>query len=471
MASAAFGFLASRETNFPTSPMSSARSASRTWSVGTLTYTAAGLAVLFAWLLWGDFVWWLKDKSVQPVLQLLLRRFGASDALTGLLLSSLPAVVTILLGPVVSYRSDRHRGRWGRRIPFLALATPVMVLAMVGLAFAPVLGAHLDALLGAASPGADRLVVLLLGWWWLVFECASISAALIFSALINDVVPVPFLGRFFGLFRAFSLIAGIVFHYWLLGRAENHSAWLFLGLGALYGIGFSAMCWRVREGEYPPPAADTTPAPGFAAAVQLYFRVCFRLPYYRWIFAAMGLSWMSLVVVNLFTVFFAKSVGMSMDDYGKYIALTFVISLSISYLLGWLADRFHPLRVGLVVIGLYALVLLAGGLWADDARRFALALVAHGVVSGTWWTTTSSLGQRLFPAANYAQFFSAQELVLAAGKIVVGPAVGLFLDATGHIYRYTFLIAAGFAVLGFAATWVVYRRFRQLGGPAHYVAP
>ena len=25
----------------------------RTWSTGTLTYTAGGLALLFAWLLWG----------------------------------------------------------------------------------------------------------------------------------------------------------------------------------------------------------------------------------------------------------------------------------------------------------------------------------------------------------------------------------------------------------------------------------
>ena len=30
------------------------------WSVGTLTYTAAGLAVLFALLLWGDFAWSMK---------------------------------------------------------------------------------------------------------------------------------------------------------------------------------------------------------------------------------------------------------------------------------------------------------------------------------------------------------------------------------------------------------------------------
>src|SRR5260221_311982 len=140
----------------------------------------------------------------------------------------------MLLGPVVSYRSDRHRGRWGRRIPYLVLPTPIMVLSMMGLAASPWLGIHLHALLGGFSPGANALVLGLLGLFWVLFECASISAYLIFGALINDVVPAPFLGRFFGLFRAFSLIAGIVFHAWLLGWAEVHYVWIFIGIGALY---------------------------------------------------------------------------------------------------------------------------------------------------------------------------------------------------------------------------------------------
>ena len=37
------------------------------WSVGTLICTAAGLAVLFALLLWGDLAWSMKGRVVFPM--------------------------------------------------------------------------------------------------------------------------------------------------------------------------------------------------------------------------------------------------------------------------------------------------------------------------------------------------------------------------------------------------------------------
>ena len=65
-------------------PPAADRPAPKLWTVGTLTYTAAGLTVLFSWLLWGDFAWSMKERSVTPVVQLLLKKFQASDTLAGL---------------------------------------------------------------------------------------------------------------------------------------------------------------------------------------------------------------------------------------------------------------------------------------------------------------------------------------------------------------------------------------------------
>ena len=62
----------------------------------------------------------------------------------------------LLIGPVISYRSDRHRGRWGRRIPYLMLTAPLTAVTMFALAYSPVMGAWLHQQLGwdAASRGA-----------------------------------------------------------------------------------------------------------------------------------------------------------------------------------------------------------------------------------------------------------------------------------------------------------------------------
>lgn len=442
------------------------------WRIGTISYTTGGLVLLFFWLLWGDFAWSMKERSIPAVLQLLLKRFDASDLLTGLLIGSLPGVLVLILGPVISCKSDRHRGRWGRRIPYLLAPTPVAVLAMVGLAFCPVLGKQLHAWLGEHSPGVGGSTLILFGVFWTLFEFASITANAVFGGLINDVVPTPVLGRFYGLFRALSLGAGMIFNYWILGKAEQHFMEIFIGLAVLYGAGFTMMCFKVKEGRYePPPAVAPGVAGGFVKAMRGYVKDCFGQSYYRWYFVAMALMWMAAIPPTLFGVYFAKSIQMDMTVYGKCYALMYLISLALAWPLGLLADRFHPLRVGLGATMLFMLVTLWGGFFARDAWSFGLAIVAQGVCAGTWMTSTASLNQRLLPRARFAQFASAAGIVTGLGTISISPGVGLLLDKSGHDYRLIFLASAVLAFGSLAAGCVVHRRFMRLGGPLHYQAP
>ena len=436
------------------------------WRVGTLAYTTGGLAVLFCWLLWGDFAWSMRERSVTWVMQLLLKKFEASDFVASLLLGTLPSAIAMIVSPVVSYRSDRHRGPWGRRIPFLVLPTPFIVLSMLGLAYSSELGAALHSVMGSRSPGLNPSILIVLAVFWTTFEVSVIVAGAVFGGLINDVVPQRFLGRFYGLFRALSLIAGIIFNYWLLAKAERHYTWVFFGIAVLYGFGFTLMCVKVKEGEYPPP-----PPPQARGNVRLYFKECFGNAHYVWIFAAMTCSGIAFAPIFMFSVFFAHSVGMSMADYGKAIALMYMVSLGLSYPLGVLTDRFHPLRTGIAALILHAAVVLWGGLYARDAATFGLALVSEGVLAGVWWTCTASLGQRLYPRARFAELASAQGILGGLASMFLAPGIGLFLDHTGHVYRYTFLISFGLTLLTLATLLVVHARFMALGGTKGYVPP
>jgi MFS family permease len=445
----------------------------KVWHVGTLTYTTAGLVVLFCWLLWGDFAWSMKERSVSQVVQLLLRRFQASDTVAATLITSLPAAIGIVLGPIISYRSDRHRGRWGRRIPYLMLTTPIAAGAIILLAFCPAMGRATHAALGASSPGENTLILLYFALFWTIFEFGTVAANAVFGGLINDVVPRPFLGRFFGLFRALSLIAGMVFNFWLLGKAEAHFEWVFIGVGLLYGVGFTMMCLKVKEGDYPPPP----PAPpqrgtaGFIAAARIFFRECFSNPYYGWVFVAWMLGQLAFIPVNSFNVYFAKSINMDMDTFGKYIALTYTISLVLSYPLGALADRFHPLRVAMAAMVLYAITSFWGGFFALTAGTFTFAYVSHGVISGMYFTTSASLQQRLFPHSRFAQFASAATMVTNITIMLAAPIVGRILDYTHHVYRYTFLMGGIITICCLISFAIVHRGFMRLGGPKHYIAP
>ncbi|MDR3709588.1 MAG: MFS transporter [Capsulimonadaceae bacterium] len=442
------------------------------WSVGTLSYTKKQLFTLFCWLLWGDFAWSMKDRSVGTVATLVIKRFHASDVLLSLFLVALPAAIGIILGPVISFRSDRLRGRYGRRIPYLAITTPFAALAMIGLGVSPFIGQKLHALVGAHSISHDQCVLLTFGLFWAAFEIASVIANAVFGALINDVVPHEFLGRFYGLFRALSLIAGMIFNYKLLGLAEVHTTALFVSVGLLYGIGFAFMCVKVKEGDYPPPSdMQEGQYPGFIESARLYMKECFTNSYYLWLIAALVVSGLVFLPVNLYSLPFAQSLHISMDAYGKYLALTYLISLSIAYFLGYLADRFHPLRLGIYTMIAYAAVTLWGGFYTNAPTMYAAALVAHGVLSGTFFTCTASLGQRLFPKLRFAQFASAAGIVGAVSNMVIAPAIGLWLDHAGHDYHYTYFMGFGLSVLAVILLTIVYSRFLALGGLVSYAAP
>jgi F0F1-type ATP synthase assembly protein I len=62
-------------------------------------------------------------------------------------------------------------------------------------------------------------------------------------------------------------------------------------------------------------------------------------------------------------------------------------------------------------------------------------------------------------------------MILAISQVMLGPALGHFLDLTGHNYRYTFTFGMVLSLLGMSCLLVVQRKFMALGGPKHYVAP
>jgi MFS family permease len=457
----------------PASPSDAAPAfARKIWRVGTLTYTTGGLAVLFCWMLWGDFAWQLKERAAPPVVQLMLRKFDASDFLTGLFLLSLPAAIGVVLGPVISCRSDRHRGRWGRRIPFLLITSPIATLAMFGLAFSPWIGAALHARMGWAPEKLNLTIIIVLGLSWTVFEFATIAANAVFGGLINDVVPREVIGRFFGMFRAVSLIAGMFFNFYLIGHAKEHFLPILAGIGALYGGGVILMCLRVKEGDYPPP---DPPAPGqqrgWIGGTKAFGRECFSKPYYLWVFASMALAQLAFIPVNLFSVYSAESFGMSMTTYGKYIVVTYACSLLLAYPLGWMADRFHAIRMGLGALAAYAVVMAVGYFGIKGPTSFGVVFLAHGVLSGCYFTGAAALGQMLFPKMKFAQFASAAGLILALCNVVFGPVMGRLLDILGHDYRFTFAAGCLISLLALLVGLVVYRRFMAMGGPAGYAAP
>jgi MFS family permease len=456
----------------PTSPVPCAAvAAKRTWRVGTLIYSSGSLATLYGWLLWGDFSWQLKDRT-GPIVQVMLGKFKATDFLTALFMISLPAIVTMTIGPLVGYWSDNHRGKMGRRIPFLLVTTPIAGMALMGVGCGPVIGKWLHNHLGWPSDWLNPTVLAVMAVFWIAFEIATVTANTVFAGLINDVVPRELIGRFYGLFRIISLGVGILLFYYVMGYSKEHFLVILVALGAIYTVGFTLMCLKVKEGDYPPPMPRTKRGLGsLLSTIRTLARNCFAHPYYLKVFAFMALAVTSFIPINLYMVFAAEHFGLSLDSYGKYMALIFALSLVVAYPLGWMADRFHATRVGLGCLALYAVATGAGFFLVRGPGSFAFMLVAHGVLSVCYNTGVSALGQMLFPRDKFAQYAAAAAFMASLASVLASPLVGLLLDWLHRDYRYTFGLSCLLSTLALWLGLVMYRRFLAFGGPNHYIAP
>jgi len=421
-----------------------------TRSAGTLTYTGWGIATLMFWLLFGEFAIAMRERSAIPGAIELLRQYHASDTLISLLIATLPAAISIVVGPIISYRSDRHRGKRGRRIPFLLWQTPLSALFMVGLGLSPWLGAHADALLGAASPGRDFCVLALFTLFWALFETMAITTLALYSGLVNDVVPTGVQGRFYSGVRIVSLAAGIIFNTWIFKLTEDHLMEIFVGIGILFGTGTVLMCLKVKEGQYhgPEPAQEQGRPPRFRDAAAGYFRECFSKPYYLTMFAALALSWIAPMPFNTFSQIYSGQLGISKTELGNLLAASFFLSMGIAFLIGAAVDRFSALTVTTGVMSLYFASSVFGYLAIDSGERnFHVAYVCHVVISGAYYTAVASLPMRLFPQDRFMQFNSAAYLMIHGVSATVSALQGPILDYSGHNYKLTLLFGAAFAAM------------------------
>lgn len=411
----------------------------RPHAVGTLRYTTAGLAIVLFWLLFGEFAIALRDRSAIPGVMELLRQHHASDTMIAVLVSALPALLGSVLVPIVGFRSDRYRSRWGRRLPFLLGITPVAALTLVALGNCAAVGHLTDRLLGAWSPGADVCVLAWFCLFWTVFEGIALVTLSLYAGLVNDIVPRPVLGRFYGAFRVVSLIAGILFNLWCFRLTEHHLREVFLGIGLFFGVAVMLMCVRLREGEYGPSAVDGPGAVTWRGMGRAYWRDCFSDRYFLLVFLALTASELTFMPFNTFSQLYAESIGMDKAMLGRLLATSYALSIVLSSVIGWLVDRYSAAGVTVWTMGLYVCVAGGGFLAVHDLQSFAVVYVLHVVVAGAYYTASASLPMVLFPRARFLQFDGAKRFFFSTTNIVLSFVLGPMLDASGHVYGLTLL--------------------------------
>lgn len=438
------------------------------WHVGGLVYGVGGLAALFVFLLLGDLAYSLRERAVQEVFKAMLLNLSQNALLLNLLVGALPAAVTTVVAMIAGAWSDRTRTRLGRRIPFLLVSAPVVGLSLIGLAYSDALANALAHGLRLSAQRHETVVLGIMTLFWTLFEVAAVVGNELYYALINDTVPSALIGRFYGVFRMVSLCVGASFFYTVF---DDHLLQavrpVLMGIGLIYVTGFYLMCWRVKEGSYAPPAQRQHSVGG---EVRVYVRRVTAVPFFLLLFLMIALAKVSYLIMNTNSMSASVQFGADRADYANATAMTYLCSIVLSFPLGWLIDRLHPLRVGLVVLGLYACAMLAGWVVTHNAETFKVFFLLHGILAGAIFTTTTALLPRLLPRSSFAQLSTVSAALTSLMQVLVMPVTGVLIDWLGGDFRTTFLMAGTIGVAAIGMWLVVMRQFNALGGVQGYVA-
>ena len=465
------------------SPTTNSTHDRKVFRVGTLTYTKAALFSLFAWLLWGDFCFVLMEAAAPAVLQVNLNEMGAPNWVLGLALSTIPGILNMTVCPVSSFWSDRFRSRWGRRIPFLFLATIPLSLFLALLGFSRQIGALLH---GALNGGFSQATVIIAVVLVLVFcfQIFHMVVASVYYYLFNDVVPAEVLARFMSIFRIVGVLSGAVFNWFFLKYAVSHMTEVFLLAAGLYATAFLLMCWKIKEGEYPPPPVHPDGGTGLVSGIKTFFTESFSFRFY-WLFFLANTCFALTSVAGSFHLLQARSIGVDLDFYGKTAAVAGIVSAVLMYPAGIISDRLHPLRVlmwasiALLAIQPLWLVFLFYYFSPAVSQGLFIAITAVSAPAiALYLAAELPMYMRILPKSRYGQFCSANAMARSFAIIIGGLLIGFALDWLAGLfstkdYCYRFVPLWSLIFIGASLFFLrrLYSEWLQRGGVTSYHPP
>jgi MFS family permease len=457
----------------------------KTYHCGTLTYTKAGLLALFAWLLWGDFCFTLMEAVVPTIMPLKLKALGCPNWVLGMIMTTVLGILNIGITPYLSFKSDRYRSRWGRRMPFIIWTIPFLSvsLALLGCSenISVVLQRHVPFLQQFAPA---TLTIGVIGIFITVFQFFNMFVNTVFWYLFNDVVPPQFLARFLGMFRIAGTCASALYSYFIFQYAESNMREILLGAAILYFIGFSAMTLRVKEGKYPPIEGESDKENKGLGGIKTYFKESFSARIYWLAFLLTGIQ-SAAGGIGIFGIFFNREMGLSLKQLGQLGAIGSVAALITMYFTAVFVDRWQPMRVNtyIAVFGVvscsmswvWPFINIPGDCFFWLCLSTTLITSFQGALAGA---CGFPMLMRLFPQSRFGQFCSANALVGALFRLPAGMAAGFFIDilryfcgGTDYAYRFLFVWTLPFTTIAAGIAVYLYRCWYRLGGDANYHPP
>ncbi|MDD4816833.1 MAG: hypothetical protein PHI85_02555 [Victivallaceae bacterium] len=472
----------------------------KTYQRGTLVYTLPKLALVFIWMMVGFLVFNVCTTLPAKMLPIQLEHLGASDTSKMIVLTTIGGILNMTVCPYVGFVSDRHRGRWGRRIPYILFSLPFICVSLLLFAFTDRIGpwfAGVVAPLTAASPVTMTVLAIAIVMFMYQFYYMYVGSVIHYIA--NDIIPKEFFGQIIAAINIAVCLGNTLFAVLLYRHAARWYNEIFIGGAIVYGVGMLLMCLFVKEGEYPPLEGEAelqgkTRSVGavfknWLHGILIFIRESFshRLYLLRYLLTALG----SVAgVVWTYTFFLRRELQLDLAAMGKTDGYSGLINLCAYFLVlfvfGVLVSRWHPVRIVIynVIIGFAGTFIgcrwIFGTLSSDAFIYSTLILVAAQIPQTTIGSVAGMPFEMLtFPRSRFGSFCSMQALVRSCCVTLAGLVVGMILDQVKGFcpegstvyYRYISLWPLAIGVFQVAAAFCLYREWNRLGGYKNYACP
>ena len=375
------------------------------------------------------------------VLPQLLKAAGAGDLLTGLL-SSTRSIEGALIQPTVGALSDRTRGRFGRRRPFIAAGIPLSAAFFV------------------VAASQHDLLGLTVGIF--LFSIFFNAAADPYVALLADITTLSERGILQGVSTAVQLASQVAFLV-LISTASTGGAipsWSYLLVAALMVGTFAVTVLGVHE----PAVVDLTEE---RLGLRRYLT---ELAAHREALRYLGAIFVFMVgfsaVLPYLTLFITVDIGESESTALDLAAATLLVTGAAAVAFGKLADRLGTKPVLVIGWTLLAVAALGGVViqrLPETIAVVALAGIGNGAATAAGWPLLAALVPPEKTGV-FAGLKAAAESIAIPASVVV--AAELFLPRFS--YRGVFVLLAGAVLI---ALFILIRYVRAPAPPNVVAGP
>lgn len=367
---------------------------------------------------------------VAPLMLLRLAEVGVSTGTIGLI-TSINSWAVAFLVMYFSWRSDHTISRFGRRLPYLLISGPFIIVTM------------------ALFPFFDVAIsLILLTIVKILFMDLKNST---FALLPIDLVPRAELGRFQALYHIVAGLTAFIALQWGF-RSVNITPWFPYVVGAALMTITTATGMLIRE---PPIQSPTTEnwKPWSALVVGWQDR--------RMIVLMTGVSLVgsfAAIYATWLWLFAAKQLGFTAQEIGPTLAPAALIGVAAAWPVGWVLDRIGGLKVTIVYIALLLIPFYFTMTAHTKSDIVWLAIMAH--VAGCLASAAGMMILKIVPAKDVGSVTSSTSFIRNLYNGFLIGVSGYMIQWLDGNYRPVFVVGMVMSLLGMVLLFV-YRDMMQ----------